>query len=107
MSEARQYSDIAAKKVVVQEIYKNKDVTTAKWWLEKRQPQNFGDKLEVKPSQNNQLNIYINDGKLTDDIVGFLSGLGQGGSDGETSQALSSAERGAGTEGGSSENTAS
>lgn len=47
MQAAQHYADVAAKNVVVKSITKDKDVETAKWWLEKR---------EFK--QNQQLNIH-------------------------------------------------
>ena len=37
MNAAKHYADVVAKNVVVDDIVKNKDVQTAKWWLEKRQ----------------------------------------------------------------------
>ena len=37
MESARHYPDIVAKNVVVDSMVKNKDLATAKWWLEKRQ----------------------------------------------------------------------
>ena len=41
MDNAKHYARIAAGAVVVQAI-KDKDVNTAKWWLEKKYPQEFG-----------------------------------------------------------------
>jgi hypothetical protein len=37
MESAQHYADIVAKNVVVDSMIKNKDLNTAKWWLEKRQ----------------------------------------------------------------------
>lgn len=37
MEAAQHYADVVAKNVVVDDIVKNKDVGSAKWWLEKRQ----------------------------------------------------------------------
>lgn len=37
MDTAKHYADVAAKNVVVSAITKDKDLGTAKWWLEKRQ----------------------------------------------------------------------
>lgn len=56
MEKAKHYSDIIAKNIVVEAITKNKDLETAKWWLEKRefrnQPQNVigikGDDIKVE-----------------------------------------------------------
>lgn len=42
MDSAKRYPDIAAKNTVVDSIVKDKDVNSAKWWLEKRRPQEFG-----------------------------------------------------------------
>lgn len=52
MTAAQHYADVAAKNVVVQAITKDKDLNTAKWWLEKRQfqPHNMTQiNVEVKP----------------------------------------------------------
>ena len=37
MDAAKHYSDVVAKNLVVDSIVKNKDLQSAKWWLEKRQ----------------------------------------------------------------------
>lgn len=37
MESAQHYADIVAKNVVVDSMIKDKDLNTAKWWLEKRQ----------------------------------------------------------------------
>lgn len=56
MEAAKHYADVVAKNVVVDDIVKNKEVSTAKWWLEKRQfkdtPQVAvqGEKVVVLPS---------------------------------------------------------
>ncbi|MCP5016918.1 MAG: hypothetical protein GY938_16860 [Ketobacter sp.] len=39
--------DDAALSVVIGDIMTNKDVSTAKWWLAKKNPEEFGDKREV------------------------------------------------------------
>jgi len=49
MESAQRYPDIVAKNIVVDSMVKNKDLTTAKWWLEKRQ---FKD--------SNQTNVQVN-----------------------------------------------
>ncbi len=36
MEGAKHYADIVAKNVVVDDIVKNRDIASAKWWLEKR-----------------------------------------------------------------------
>jgi len=37
MESAKHYADVAAKNVVVRAITEDKDLATAKWWLEKRE----------------------------------------------------------------------
>lgn len=49
MESAQKYPDIVAKNIVVDSMTKNKDVTTAKWWLEKREFKN-----------SNQTNVQVN-----------------------------------------------
>lgn len=49
MESAQHYADIVAKNVVVDSMIKDRDLNTAKWWLEKR---------EFKA--NNQTNIQVN-----------------------------------------------
>jgi len=46
MKAAKHYADIVAKNVVVNDIVKNKDVQTAKWWLEKRQFRDSGIQIQ-------------------------------------------------------------
>lgn len=56
MEKAKYFSDIMAKNIIVKAITENKDLETAKWWLEKRefrqQPQNVigiqGDDIKVE-----------------------------------------------------------
>jgi len=50
MESARAYPDIVAKNIVVDSMIKDKDVNTAKWWLEKR---------EFKQSQQNNTQVNI------------------------------------------------
>ena len=49
MEQARSYPDIVAKNIVVDSMIKDRDLNTAKWWLEKR---------EFK--QVNQINTQVN-----------------------------------------------
>jgi len=49
MDASQHYADIVAKNVVVDAIVKNRDLQTAKWWLEKR---------ELKQTQ--QTNVQVN-----------------------------------------------
>jgi hypothetical protein len=55
MESADHYADIAAKHVVVDDIVKNKDVQTAKWWLEKRQFKDGGQVTNI--NLNNLIKI--------------------------------------------------
>jgi hypothetical protein len=50
MESARAYPDIVAKNIVVDSMIKDKDVNTAKWWLEKR---------EFKQTQQNNTQVNI------------------------------------------------
>lgn len=51
MERAKHYADVAAKNVVVRAITEDKDLTTAKWWLEKR---------EFRDGQNlTQVNVNV------------------------------------------------
>ena len=49
MNSAQHYADIVAKNVVVDAMIKDKDLSTAKWWLEKRQFR-----------KNKQTNVQVN-----------------------------------------------
>ena len=52
MEAAQHYSDIVAKNVVVDSIVKDKDLGSAKWWLEKKHP-------DFQP-QSQTTNIQVN-----------------------------------------------
>ena len=56
MQAAQYYADIVAKNVIVEDIVKNKDVDTAKWWLEKRQ---FKESKQIQ--NNNMFVIKVED----------------------------------------------
>lgn len=43
MESARDYARIAAGQIVVNAIVKDRDVETAKWWLAKKHPDEFGE----------------------------------------------------------------
>ena len=47
MEKAKHYADIVAKNVVVESITKDRDLNTAKWWLEKRQFRDSGVAIQV------------------------------------------------------------
>lgn len=54
MEQARIYADIVAKNIVVDSMIKDKDLTTAKWWLEKREFKQItqnNTQINVAPSQ--------------------------------------------------------
>jgi len=53
MAAAKHYADVAAKNVVVRAITEDKDLITAKWWLE-RHTSEFGN----KPGVLQQFNVY-------------------------------------------------
>lgn len=64
MESAEHYSDIVAKNIVVDSMHKNKNLDTAKWWLEKRQFKP-GATVEVKQQFNN-FEVVSQDGKPID-----------------------------------------
>lgn len=68
MTSARQYADIMAKKIVVKKIVEDKDLTTAKRWLEKREFRNSDGQTNL------QINVPILDGQSIKDnaILGDL-----------------------------------
>lgn len=68
MTSARQYADIMAKKIVVKKIVEDKDLATAKWWLEKREFRNSDGQTNL------QINVPILDGRSIKDnaILGDL-----------------------------------
>ena len=54
MEQARTYADIVAKNIVVDSMIKDRDVSTAKWWLEKREFKQIiqnNTQINVAPSQ--------------------------------------------------------
>lgn len=51
MEAAKYYADIVAKNVVVDDIVKNKDVASAKWWLEKRQFRSEGINIQANEAK--------------------------------------------------------
>lgn len=61
ITSAKQLVTIAAGQVVTQAIIKDKDVHTAKWWLERKAPEEFADKREVAPVSVNVLNVIQED----------------------------------------------
>lgn len=54
IASAKDYARIAAGSVVMDAIIKQKDVQTAKWWLEKKYPTEFGQQA------NNAVNVQVN-----------------------------------------------
>ncbi|MBM3256580.1 MAG: hypothetical protein FJZ04_03905 [Candidatus Moranbacteria bacterium] len=64
MRAAQNYARIAAGNVVMDDIVHNKDVQTAKWWLEKKHPDEFGNQPLVAQQFNvGELKITRGDGK--------------------------------------------
>jgi len=58
MKAAQYYADIAAKNIVIKSITQDKDINTAKWWLEKRQfKDNVGTQINIQGE--NQKVAYI------------------------------------------------
>lgn len=47
MEAAQYYADIVAKNVVVDAVVKDRDLATAKWWLEKREFKNNGPTVGI------------------------------------------------------------
>jgi hypothetical protein len=70
MEAAQHYADIVAKNVVVDDIVKNKDISSAKWWLEKREFKNANQtnvQVNVSPILGGQTNeIQAGDGDTQD-----------------------------------------
>ena len=60
MTTAKNYARIAAGQVVVQAIVKDKDVASAKWWLEKRHGKEFSSNPEIVFEDNRQVNLSVN-----------------------------------------------
>lgn len=53
IEDCRAYTTLIAGEVVVDDIIKNKNVSTAKWWLEKKDPEEFVNKPVVELNQTN------------------------------------------------------
>ena len=60
---AKQLVTIAAGQVVSQSIIKDKDVASAKWWLERKVPDEFGIKDKPQVQVNILNNVIKNDQK--------------------------------------------
>jgi hypothetical protein len=45
--EEKEAIDDVARHVVIEDIVTNRDVSTAKWWLAKRRPSEFGERVDV------------------------------------------------------------
>lgn len=56
MEAAQHFADIAAKNIVIDAVVKDKDLATAKWWLEKRQ---FKETPQVVQQFNTQGNMSL------------------------------------------------
>ncbi len=53
MAKAQEYARIAAGNVVMNAIVQDRDVSTARWWLEKRYPDEFGSNAPTIAQQFN------------------------------------------------------
>jgi hypothetical protein len=77
MESAKHYADIAAKNVIVDKIIIDKDDANARWWLEKRRPEEFGGVKAQPDVTNQQFNIFFNDDQLTDRLADLFSGANE------------------------------
>lgn len=66
MEQARSYPDIVAKNIVVDSMIKDRDLTTAKWWLEKREFKNT-NQINTQVNINSQPITEITNDVLRDD----------------------------------------
>lgn len=66
MEAARHYADIMAKHVVVKSIVKDKDIETAKWWLEKRE---FREKQNLTQVNINNMKMEFVEGEYVEGQV--------------------------------------
>lgn len=57
---AKQLVTIAAGQVVTNDIMVNKDVASAKWWLERKAPDEFGDKKAEPPPIQVNVGVFNN-----------------------------------------------
>lgn len=57
---AKDLVSIAAGQVVTNDIIKNKDVATAKWWLERKESDEFGDKKAEPPPIQVNVGVFNN-----------------------------------------------
>lgn len=63
MLSAQHYADIVAKNVVVDSMIKDRNVDTAKWWLEKRQ---FKDKANLTQVNVNNMKVEFIEGEYVE-----------------------------------------
>lgn len=74
MEQARTYADIVAKNIVVDSMIRDKDLTTAKWWLEKRefkQVQQTNTQVNIQAPQpilGELINLKIEDVQTNNNI---------------------------------------
>ena len=57
---AKELVTIAAGQVVTNDIIKNKDVNSAKWWLERKAPDQFGNKKAEPPPIQVNVGVFNN-----------------------------------------------
>ena len=78
VASAASYANIAAKNVVIQKITKG-SVNEAKWWLERKAPEEFSLAPNVQIDQRQQsINIEGGDDGFTNRLAGFLRGNDKG-----------------------------
>lgn len=68
MESAQHYSDIVAKNIVVDSMHKDKNLDTAKWWLEKRVFKQNGPMVQVN-NQVNSIEFYTDENKTAPDTA--------------------------------------
>lgn len=73
MDKAREFARLAAGQVVMDAIAKDKDVSTARWWLEKKAPKEFSGFNETLLQDNRQINIFTNHEQIAERISRLIS----------------------------------
>jgi len=68
MERAKIYARIAATNVVMDAIVKDKDVQSARWWLEKRHSEEFKAKPDLLQDNRTQINYFSNYEQLAEQL---------------------------------------
>jgi hypothetical protein len=79
MMTAKNYARIAAGQVVVQAIVKDKDVASARWWLEKKHSDEFKSKPDFVTENKTQINFFSNYEQLAEQLYRLSRHVVQGG----------------------------